>query len=104
MSGHTPGPWHVENLDEICTDASGACVAMVNCCGFGEYTSEEEHAANARLIAAAPFLLDSILDALACLTAPEGHEQNGVEALAAIPAAYAILREALAVATDGAPS
>ena len=59
MSKHTPGPWHDWN-DPICSvmgarqDGDGGLKAVAI---LAQWPSEEERAANARLIAAAPDML-----------------------------------------------
>ena len=62
MSKHTPGPWHDWN-DPVCSvmgarqegDGGLKAVAIV-----AQWPSEEERAANARLIAAAPDMLKAL--------------------------------------------
>ena len=71
---HTPGPWQVAGeLDNLRVmseiDDEKACdglrrVALVTCGDF-ELADYGEHAANARLIAAAPDLLAALQDAIA---------------------------------------
>lgn len=60
---HTPGPWRVGPVDDtIVTDADGKEVAAID----GDYNSPDEWPrmeANARLIAAAPDLLDALYNA-----------------------------------------
>ena len=51
---HTPGPWELIEL------GYGISVGNVAWIGFGTAHSREEHAANARLIAAAPELLKEL--------------------------------------------
>lgn len=57
---HTPGPWRVGPVDDtIVTDAAGKEVAAID----GDYNNPDEWPrmeANARLIAAAPELLDAL--------------------------------------------
>ncbi|MEY4720032.1 MAG: hypothetical protein RL563_2650 [Pseudomonadota bacterium] len=69
MSKHTPGPWLVWNYDNdprhvyVGPQAGGLCVAGVVACNpHGIYTAETEvqGMANARLIAAAPELLNAL--------------------------------------------
>ena len=62
MSAHTPGPWRVFTTPDGrkligIGDVEGAGVTD---CGFGLWGSGDELHANARLIAAAPDLLDSL--------------------------------------------
>ena len=62
---HTPGPWNVQeglHNNRYCEIWSGPlCIGETS--GCGEIRSEGEDAANARLIAAAPELLASCMDA-----------------------------------------
>lgn len=66
MSGHTPGPW---NITDICRrpllvsagGPHGSWRGMVASIDAGDYArSQEEGIANARLIAAAPQLLEAL--------------------------------------------
>jgi hypothetical protein len=67
MTKHTPGPWRLEThsrsangSDLIVTDGAGA-YTVAGCCYLDTgVKSAEEAAANARLIAAAPDLLDQL--------------------------------------------
>jgi hypothetical protein len=67
MSEHTPGPWRIEG-DIVKTVISDGFkhVATVNYfnCGTGDprTISKKEHAANARLIAKAPELIEALRD------------------------------------------
>lgn len=60
MSAHTPGPWFIDpdgfigDMPDLAIDASGGQVALA--CG----DSNDETLANARLIAAAPELLEML--------------------------------------------
>ncbi len=85
---HTPGPWRVGPVDDtIVTDADGKEVAAID----GDYNSPDEWPrmeANARLISAAP----DLLDALKRLTSPT----PGVKKLP--PWAYGIAVPAIAKA------
>jgi hypothetical protein len=62
MSGYTPGPWHTkrEGLSTIYVEANigGGWVQEVAACGPTETADQKE--ANARLIAAAPELLEAL--------------------------------------------
>lgn len=68
MSNHSPGPWHIEpdENDQIIVDASGENV------GEAYGNSDSTNVANARLIAAAP----ELLEALEGLLASESIEPN----------------------------
>jgi len=59
VSGHTPGPWRQEGL--VVWNANTSSV-IVNVAGF--HAGIEEDLANARLIAAAPDLLEALVDML----------------------------------------
>lgn len=59
MSAHTPGPWHVHE------GASDGCLVATTAYGdkviSGEFSVSGESEANARLIAAAPSLLEALV-------------------------------------------
>lgn len=61
MSAHTPGPW--EHCDDVCVRAGRDLVAL---CYSNPSHADNLHD-NARLIAAAPELLDALQDALCAL-------------------------------------
>jgi len=66
MPIHTPGPWFLEPLDLIIYDGalpSSQAVAVAEC-----RSNVGEQESNARLIAAAPDLLDALKDVNECLT------------------------------------
>ena len=62
---HTPGPWRIDNESPMkyCVNSTvdNNHIAMVNW-GSLTFDSEEEPLANARLIAAAPELLESLIE------------------------------------------
>jgi len=60
MTKHTPGPWAVNDGQEVVAD-DGAGTRLLCRCHAGHY---EERSANARLIAAAPDLLAALKVAL----------------------------------------
>lgn len=103
MSGHTPGPWHVSEKGFIAGESAPTVYATddelryVAFCNdrWNEKGRETDNLANARLIAAAPELLES-LEAMYAM-----FNGNGVtpEDDAAIDAA----RSAIAKATGAAP-
>jgi hypothetical protein len=57
MSKHTPGPWTQDKYGDV-TDASGQTIRVEGVALTGRST--EESRANARLIAAAPELLEAL--------------------------------------------
>ena len=63
MSKHTPGPWRTFNVADVFPDdgdtEGGRQIAD---CAVGELIGFHEAAANARLIAAAPDLLEALKD------------------------------------------
>ena len=72
---HTPGPWKVDNAHiSGCINAGGKHVALAN---FNNSVapetrvSENEHNANARLIAAAPEMLDALISIVKLHTLPD---------------------------------
>jgi hypothetical protein len=103
MSKHTPGPWVVTDKDNgiefgvdtaggewgICTVAGGAGETL-------KHDSQDASAANARLIAAAPELLDA-------LKALVGLARMGAAPLSDYKAALRVADEAIAKATGTAP-
>lgn len=69
MSKHTPGPWkaHFEDAYFVTGPDLGRVAMMMNlkgAHGLGGRRSGNESAANARLIAAAPDLLEALKDAV----------------------------------------
>ena len=71
MSKHTPGPWLYDDESEvISTDArlegSKAEIAEVVTSYYGPFAAEQQ--ANARLIAAAPDLLEALREADKCMS------------------------------------
>lgn len=77
---HTPGPWVASETDDfgditISTEAGGlAIAAVVNGAFMAMGGKEAEQEANARLIAAAPDLLQSLKSLLAFV---RDHSENG---------------------------
>jgi hypothetical protein len=66
---HTPGPWYAEEADAavpVCSESDGRLVAYVDYTKVR--TDAAEYAANARLIAAAPELLEALRVAANLLT------------------------------------
>ena len=60
---HTPGPWKMNTNVQTSIDAETKHIAMVNYYKSGRANDDvygEEHEANARLIAAAPDLLEAL--------------------------------------------
>ena len=70
---HTPGPWKVLHTRarklqwNVCTENGAPFQAVIveGLCNSNEHLSDEVQEANARLIAAAPDLLASLIDLLA---------------------------------------
>jgi hypothetical protein len=89
---HTPGPWKVERI--TATEKKTLIYCRINSItshwtlGFaGVYKGHtvEETEANARLLAAAPTMLEALQDLTALYAASPGHDPNFVEkGLAAI--------------------
>lgn len=81
---HTPGPWNATPHGSV-RDPNGLSIAMAD--DYGK--SQEERAANARLIAAAPALLEALERSLKWLAASESAQETGAyaQAIAAIAAA-----------------
>lgn len=60
---HTPGPWIMDTKLRTSIDSGEKHIAMVNCYkGASGYMRQEEHDANARLIAAAPDMLEVLVE------------------------------------------
>jgi predicted P-loop ATPase len=59
MNKHTPGPWSVDDPDQIWAESVGEYVAITQVEDW-ETIPREQAEANARLIAAAPELLDFV--------------------------------------------
>jgi len=62
MSAHTTGPWHIDGSDVFAKDDS-----LVVDCSIAIARPDLEICANARLIAAAPDLLQALDDLLLCI-------------------------------------
>jgi selenophosphate synthetase-related protein len=85
---HTPGPWDVyagkmKNGDRIINDGEGTPVAYA--ADYNEYAKDDQVDANARLIAAAPDLLEAAQDALTAFQSG----RNGSAAMVLLAAAIA---------------
>jgi len=99
MSKHTPGPWEVSSDCRELWPADGE-KAFVEFCRLSSWYSDDELAANARLIAAAPDLLKACVEA--CLFAEEAQHhalcsgvKNDAERI------YGVLRQAIAKTREG---
>ena len=69
---HTPGPWDVRTIDESIGSvdaADGSAVAQAQMRGTLTCHNHEERRANTRLIAAAPDLLEALLESTSELEA-----------------------------------
>jgi hypothetical protein len=63
MDKHTPGPWAHHPEDNIITAAGAGRITLIEFQARSLYVSIEERDANARLIAAAPDLLEALRSA-----------------------------------------
>jgi len=97
MSKHTPGPWHYRRGDEwshsVVTHHGTLPDGSQNCWTVADINKmrEPEHEANARLIAAAPELLEALQACEARLT----HlAQNSVNVVAELKQARAAIAKA----------
>jgi pimeloyl-ACP methyl ester carboxylesterase len=63
---HTPGPWTAWKEEEYHAigSSNGRALALVYLCDYPEEQGEKQAQANARLIAAAPELLEALQDLL----------------------------------------
>ena len=67
---HTPGPWNLETVPIQSAGGSNTChkIGPFNACIYDDWSprksgiSEEENLANAKLIAAAPELLEALIE------------------------------------------
>lgn len=68
-AGHTPGPWVIEPGHSVVfiRTADGSNIATTNCCHYWQEFTEQA-LANARLIAAAPEMLEALEEAVGCLS------------------------------------
>lgn len=64
MKSHTPGPWHLFPSNPLCIEAKDGNVALCNLARSNE--------ADARLIAAAPELLDALKDMVETFSGYQG--------------------------------
>lgn len=93
MSAHTPGPWQQVFFSDginICVDRdgmTGETVAQVFPMSSAENGVETD--ANARLIAAAPEMLEALCETTRLLEWFAGHDARAVEACTAARAALA---------------
>ena len=62
---HTPGPWAATEASGLVVDAGGTPVAVTS--GLANGPAAMEYRANARLIAAAPDLLNSLREAMSAV-------------------------------------
>lgn len=78
MKNHTPGPWHVELGGFVYSETKKVADVGLNGGYFASKISPEpERTANARLIAAAPELLEALEDAATQLQCDCGHPHCG---------------------------
>ena len=67
MTQPTPGPWMInQETQEVYAepDPKGPSIVVADCCNANAPDSDKEQEANARLIAAAPELLEALANAL----------------------------------------
>lgn len=87
MGNHTPGPWAVQRLEESHNGYTGwktftirskqnVCLSVV---GEVDHYHEQDHEANALLIAAAPDLLDALRACVFSLRSPDALNENSVK-------------------------
>ncbi|HEA6046743.1 TPA: hypothetical protein RXH49_006452 [Pseudomonas aeruginosa] len=90
MSKHTPGPWHVGGPNK-CTiyDKHGQRLANSFEGVMATQRTDSECEANARLIAAAPELLDALVNLLPLISPLKAESQQVANASAAIAKATA---------------
>ena len=104
MSGHTPGPWTRLDLGkwqgvDIGPKASGETPCIVHWSGFDSCgLPQREYAANARLIAAAPDLLEALE---MVRDADDDYKADGLQRIPSI--ARAKIDAAIAKAKDQTP-
>lgn len=85
MTKHTPGPWHCRPYgDSFVATCGNADKRVAYCYAVFEDRSKDEAEANARLIAAAPELLEALEKAHACATLPDDGTCDGCFVSAAI--------------------
>lgn len=100
MSNHTPGPWEAKNW-RVCW-RHGGNIGVICDTAHNQQQRTDENKANARLIAAAPELLDA---ALRVTRSADGMEQEAEEmgwsAVETCRNALQRLRDAISKATGG---
>lgn len=67
MSGHTNGPWRASDTAVTMEDAYGGTITIAETIEY--YASPDERYSNARLMAAAPEMMEACVEALAALDA-----------------------------------
>lgn len=75
LISHTPKYWKIKNKDIIYSTKSSEIICVIN----GHAQNKNWKEANARLIAAAPELLDACKYALECLNNPKEDDVNKLE-------------------------
>ena len=88
---HTPGPWWVEKGDGDCTPKTmiyvcheGTSCDETTICNFDTTDRRGNHDANARLIAAAPDMLEALIDAYKIIRHHENPDYPGSAELRSI--------------------
>lgn len=73
---HTPGPWHLFS-NSIGVGVTTGRSDVAHCSGFDSLRTLEEVESNARLIAAAPDLLEALRGAIEWMYCVEPHLRDG---------------------------
>ncbi len=85
MSGHTKGPWSLDEAGDVVSGENLICISAGE--NYGQWRDVEdggksEFEANARLIAAAPELLQAVIACWAVLHADQNYEDSEVKQMA----------------------
>ena len=93
-SKHTAGPWGVANGTRICQTTIGFEILGDRGLETHDYISDEEALANARLIAAAPEMLEALLNLVCCPAFNGAMFENDKQSHRAWTLARAVIRKA----------
>jgi len=111
---HTPGPWRViTDDDEYLPGEMSDFIDIGHCCFSAHavtalqknynHDSAEEHLANARLIAAAPDLLEALSDTLAALQVASNAQEKSGDIVGASETQFKLRRARAAIAKAEGP-